>query len=119
MKKRCGEKNKNSINSVKNFLIWTGIGSCTYLSRGFGGNSDDYLLSNQPTRLQVNFKSCRRRCYESEGCNYWSYVTEKNENVSERKKCYLYSNIDGEPIYESGKFSGEGPHICQLSIHIP
>ena len=109
--------------TFSNIFFWFNIGikTCTYKKQGFIGNSNDYLLSQdlQPPRPQVSFKSCRRRCYEREGCNYWSYVTNKNDNITERKTCYLYSDIDGEPTYDFGKISGVGPHICFLSLNVP
>ena len=102
-------------------IYFSGVQRCTYKRQGFIGNSNDFLLSQdlQPPNPQVSFKSCRRRCYEREGCNYWSYVTNKNDNIAERKTCYLYSDIDGEPAYDSQRISGEGPHICFLSLNVP
>ena len=75
--------------------------SCTYGKKYIEGT----LLETQPQR---NYKSCRRRCIQADGCNYWSFVHKKNTNVALRGKCYLYSAIDTSlTINDSGRISGD------------
>ena len=45
---------------------------------------------------QANYRSCRRRCIETSGCNYWSFVNNKAQGADAalKKSCFLYSSID-------------------------
>ena len=45
---------------------------------------------------QANYKSCRRQCIETSGCNYWSFVNDNAQGADAAYKayCYLYSSID-------------------------
>ena len=66
------------------------------------------LLETQPPRKQRNYKSCRRRCIEEEGCHFWSYVCKKNPNVTLKRTCFLYSAINSNlTIKDSGRHSGD------------
>ena len=66
------------------------------------------LLETQPPQNKKHYKSCRRRCIEANGCNYWSFVTKKNANVALRGTCYLYSTIDTSLTKnDSGRISGD------------
>ena len=66
------------------------------------------FLETQPQRKQRNYKSCRRRCIEAEGCHFWSYVRKKNTNVTLKRTCFLYSAINPNlTIKDSGRHSGD------------
>ena len=78
--------------------------TCNYGKKYIEGT----LLATRHLGEQVNYKSCRRRCIEKDGCNYWSFVSKKNSNVALRGTCSLYSTIDTRlTINDSGRFSGD------------
>ena len=78
--------------------------SCTYGMKNIEGT----LLENQPPRNQKNYKSCRRRCIQADGCNYWSFVNKRNTDVALRGKCYLFSALDtSKTVKDTGRISGD------------
>ena len=79
--------------------------TCNYGKKYIEGT---LLETHQQPEKQLNYKSCRKRCIEADGCNYWSFVNKKNPNVALRGTCSLYSAIDTRlTINDSGRFSGD------------
>ena len=57
---------------------------------------------------QANYRSCRRRCIETTGCNYWSFVNKKSTDTTLIRNCYLYSSITGYNTgTDNGRISGD------------
>ena len=78
--------------------------TCSYGKKYIEGT----LLETQPPQNKKHYKSCRRRCIEANGCNYWSFATKKNSNVALRGTCSLYSTIDTSLTKnDSGRISGD------------
>ena len=65
--------------------------TCNYGKKYIEGT---LLEETQNLAKQKNYKNCRRRCIETDECNYWSFVNKKNLNVTLSGTCFLYSAID-------------------------
>ena len=78
--------------------------TCNYGNKYIEGT----LLETQHLAKQKNYKSCQRRCIETDDCNFWSFVNKKNLNITLSGTCFLYSAIDASrTINDPGRFSGD------------
>ena len=79
--------------------------TCNYGKKYIEGT---LLEETQNLAKQKNYKNCRRRCIETDECNYWSFVNKNNLNAALTGTCFLYSAIDASrTINDPGRFSGD------------
>lgn len=79
-------------------------GRCTERDVEYFGTYLD-ISNNGPRNKVRNHKACRRNCRDTQGCNYWVYVSRSESNRRLRNACYLLSdkftqqtNLDREVI---------------------